>query len=457
MRALTLEQIAEWTGGELVRGSAQAVVTRVSTDSREDLAGALFVPLAGERFDAHAFIPQALAQGAVAALTVRSGAPADAGALIAVDDPLAALQRLAARYRESMPALVAVGVTGSNGKTSTKDFLAGVLARKFKVHATKGNLNNHIGVPLTLLGLEPDHTAGIFEMGMNHFGEIAPLAAMVRPEVAVVTNIGTAHIEFLGSREGIAQEKGALVEAVGAHGVVVLNADDDMTPALAARASARVVTAGISAGEVRAGRVEGPSFDLLIPGAAPVRVRLPVPGRHMINNALLAAAVGWRLGLEPGEIRAGLEASRLHGGRLQFREAGGLHFLDDSYNANPDSMKAALRTLREQPVAGRRIAVLGRMGELGPHAEAGHRAVGLAAATEGVDFLLTIGEGEAKLMHESFGDAGRSRWCANHEEAVSWLRSEAAAEDLVLLKGSRSAAMERVLAGLGSPADLTHP
>jgi len=455
MRPLTLEQVAGWAGGALLSGDPGTRVTGVSTDSREDLAGAVFVPLAGERHDAHDFLPQAFANHAAAALTARPGDAAAAGPLIAVDDTLAALQRLATRYRESLGPFVAVGVTGSNGKTSTKDFLAAVLAGRFCVHATKGNLNNHIGVPLTVLGVGPEHTAGVFEMGMNHFGEIAPLAAIAQPGAAVVTNIGTAHIEFLGSREGIALEKGRLVEAVPAEGFVVLNADDDMTPGLAARSCARVVTAGLAGGEVRAENVAGSSFDLVIPGAPQVRVSLPVPGRHMIGNALLAAAAGWQLGLSAGEIKAGLESACLHGGRLQRREAAGLHFLDDSYNANPDSMRAALRTLGEQPVAGCRLAVLGRMGELGLHAAAGHREVGQAAAAAGVDFLLTVGGAEAGLIHEAFGAPSRSLHCATHAGAAAWLRDHATAADLILLKGSRAAAMEKVLDGLAGATAAT--
>jgi UDP-N-acetylmuramyl pentapeptide synthase len=207
---------------------------------------------------------------------------------------------------------------------------------------------------------------------------------------------------------------------------------------------------------VRAEAVDGSSFDLVLPGAPSVRLTLPVPGRHMIGNALLAAAVGWRLGLTGAEIKAGLETSSLHGGRLQRRHVAGRHFLDDSYNANPDSMKAALLTLADELVTGRRIAVLGRMGELGPHSGAGHRDVGIAASGV-VDFLLTVGDDDARLIHDAFGDSNRSLRCASHADAAAWLREHATPADLVLLKGSRSAAMENVLALLldSPPRDLT--
>jgi len=450
MKPMTLSQVAAWTAGTLIAGEAGATIQRVATDSRGDLTGALFVPLVGEHFDGHDFLPQAFAHGAVAALTARATRVAD-HAVIAVDDTLGALQRLATRYRASLAPFLSIGVTGSNGKTTTKDFLASVLTPAYRVHATRGNLNNHIGVPLTVLETDPEDTAGIFEMGMNHFGEIAPLAAIAQPAVAVVTNIGTAHIEFLGSREGIALEKGRLIEAIPADGFVVLNADDPMTPALAARSAAPVVTAGLTGGDVRAEAIDGASFDLVAPGQPRVRIDLPVPGRHMIGNALLAAAVGCRLGLSSHTIADGLHTASLHSGRLQRLQVAGLQFLDDSYNANPDSMTAALRTLGESAAAGRRIAVLGRMGELGAHTAEGHHTVGRAAAAQPIDFLITMGDDDARLIHDAFGDPGRSHHCATHAETADWLRRHATADDLILLKGSRAAAMETILTILNSP------
>jgi UDP-N-acetylmuramoyl-tripeptide--D-alanyl-D-alanine ligase len=204
MKPLTLQQVAEWTDGR-VTGDRAARVRRVSTDSREDLTGALFVALIGERHDAHRFVGQAFGNGAVAAIVSRVDGCADRPVVV-VRDTLEALQALATRYRAALdPFFVSIGITGSNGKTSTKDFLASVLAGKFRVHATRGNLNNHVGVPLTVLGVSAEHTAGVFELGINHFGELAPLVAIAQPHLGVITNIGTAHIEFLGSREGIAR------------------------------------------------------------------------------------------------------------------------------------------------------------------------------------------------------------------------------------------------------------
>jgi UDP-N-acetylmuramoyl-tripeptide--D-alanyl-D-alanine ligase len=460
MKPLTLQQVAEWTDGR-VTGDRAARVRRVSTDSREDLTGALFVALVGERHDAHRFVGQAFGNGAVAAIVSRVDGRADRPVVV-VRDTLEALQALATRYRAALDPFVSIGITGSNGKTSTKDFLASVLARKFRVHATRGNLNNHIGVPLTVLGVGAEHTAGVFELGINHFGELAPLVAIAQPHLGVITNIGTAHIEFLGSREGIAHEKGVLAEAIGPAGCVVLNANDGMTASIAARTQARVLTAGLETGDVRAERIERSSFDLVsepfgMPRGA-FRVSLRVPGRHMIQNAVLAAATGLQLGLAPADVHAGLESAQLHSGRLERREAGGLWFLDDSYNANPDSMRAALRTLMEQPVSGRHLAVLGRMAELGSHSTDAHRAVGKAARDERVGFLLTVGDDESRLIHEAFDDDGRSRHFASHADAAAWLREHATRDDLVLVKGSRSAAMERIIQLLApEPPVLAHP
>ncbi len=252
MNATLLSQVAQWAGGRLLAGGADARVTNICTDSRSLKAGDLFVALRGENFDGHAFVPEAAKLGGIGAIVEKAplGLPANFG-IIEVLDTLRALQTLGANYRAGL-SLKVVGVTGSNGKTSTKDFVTSVLGRKFRVAKTEGNLNNHIGVPLTLLRLDSTHEVSVVEMGMNHPGEIAPLAAMAKPDTAIITNIGSAHIEFMHTREAIAQEKGMLAEAVHAGGTVVLNADDEFTPGIAKRCSARVVTAGISSGDVRA-------------------------------------------------------------------------------------------------------------------------------------------------------------------------------------------------------------
>lgn len=452
MKPGTLATFAGWCGARILSGNPQAVISGVGTDTRSIREGELFVALAGERFDAHAFAGQALEAGAAAVLVSREVTVPEGSGVLLVDDTLAGLQRLATAWRKEWGGAV-IGLTGSNGKTSTKDMIRAVLSRQFKVCATRGNLNNHIGLPLSILQTEETDTHGVFEMGMNHPGEIAPLAAIARPDVAVITNIGTAHIEFMGSREAIALEKGRLAEAVHPDGLVVLNANDAWTPSIAARCRARVVTAGMGMGDVRVSEVHssgaGCSFFLHLPDHSSSQVQLAVPGRHMAGNAALAAAVGFHFGLNAGEIVEGLENASLTHGRLQIRAADGLLFLDDSYNANPDSMRAALETLLSFVCTGRRIAVLGRMGELGTTAETEHRALGQAVHEMGVDELCVVGTGDAGWISAGYADAGgkasRHHAFATHAECAAHLRATARATDLILVKGSRSAAMERVI------------
>lgn len=452
MNATPLSKITQWAGGHLLAGSAGAAATNICTDSRSLVPGDLFVALRGENFDAHNFVAEAASRGAIGAIVERAplGLPGTFG-IIEVLDTLRALQSLAANYRATLPLKMA-GVTGSNGKTSTKDFTHAVLSRRFCTARTSGNLNNHIGVPLTLLGLDSRHEAAVVEIGMNHPGEIAPLAAMTRPDAAIITNIGIAHIEFMGSREAIALEKGALAEAVHADGTVILNADDDCTPAIAKRCSARVVTAGISRGDIRATDLtplsSGTKFRLHATGQC-VRAELPVPGEHMVRNALLACAAGIAFGLTLDECATGLATPRLSKGRLQQKHAGGILILDDTYNANPDSVIAGLATLMQMPGAGHRFAVLGAMGELGSHAEAGHRRVGEAAARCGLSGLVVVGE-KAHWIAEAARASGLAtvQQVSDTAHAAGAVRSLMHEGDIVLVKGSRSARLELVVEAL---------
>lgn len=452
MKALPLQTIAAFCGGCLIAGDASAMARGVSTDSRSIKSGDVFVALVGDKFDGHDFLAQVASAGAAA--VVVSKVPVDPAALscavIEVKDTLVALQSLALEHRLLLKALI-VGITGSNGKTSTKDFLGAVMARKYRVSSTLGNLNNHIGVPLTLLAMDETHDCGVVEMGTNHAGEIQVLAKIAEPDAAVITNIGVAHIENFGSRDGIAQEKGMLAEAVPANGVVVLHANDDFADSIAARCKAKVLKAGVDAGDVRAtllkNSAEGSYFTLTFPDGAKVEVQLPVPGEHMVANAALAAACGWHHGIAPAEIAQALGSVKLTKGRVQIKSWRGVFFLDDSYNANPDSMKAGICTLAAMQTSGRKIAVLGRMGELGPFAEMGHREVGESVAGAGLDAVFTIGD-EAALISKTA--AAQRPQIANqnfpaHEACTAFLRDWLREGDAVLLKGSRSAGMERVL------------
>jgi UDP-N-acetylmuramoyl-tripeptide--D-alanyl-D-alanine ligase len=450
MEPLTLAQIAAFADGKLASGERDTTVTRISTDSRTLQAGDLFVPLRGDNFDGHKFVEQAAERGAAGAMVEKNwkGTTPKTFALIRVADTLVGYQTLAANYRASLP-LKVIAITGSNGKTSTKDFVAATLARKFRVTKTEGNFNNHVGLPQTMLAANAEDQIAVWEIGMNHPGEVAALAKLAAPDVAIVTNVGVAHIEFMGSREAIAEEKGALAEAIGENGSVILNADDPFSESIAKRTRAKIILAGIENGSVRAGEVSqsatGSEFTIL-EGAHRCRAQLPVPGVHMVQNAMLAVAAGRAFGLSLEECALGLASTPLTKARLQIKEINGIQFIDDSYNANPDSMKAALRTLIELDADGRRIAVLGEMGELGAESESGHREVGEAAAALNVDELIAVGETGAAIARAA-QKAGLEKSVAvdSAEEAAELLAESALPGDLILIKGSRAARMERVL------------
>ena len=450
MKPQSLSQIAQLANGRLVQGQAAETVSRLSTDSRTLRPGDLFVALRGDNFDGHAFVEQAKERSAVGAMVEESWEgtmPASFG-LIRVQDTLTGYQTVATNYRKSLSLKVVV-ITGSNGKTSTKDFVAATLARKFRVTKTEGNFNNHVGLPQTMLSANPTDEIGVWEIGMNQPGEIAALAELAQPDVAIITNIGVAHIEFMGSRDAIAREKGSLVEAVGKDGTVVLNADDPYTSGIASRTRARVVLAGIENGSIRATDLRqsssGCEFTIL-EGAHRCRAQLPVPGVHMVRNAMLAVATGRIFGLSLEECAAGLASTPLTKARLQIKEIKGIQFIDDSYNANPDSMKAALRTLVELDADGRRFAILGQMSELGEESERGHREVGECAAELGVDLLVAVGPIGAGIVRAAEA-AGLKRTFSveTPEKAAELIGTMVSPGDLILVKGSRSARMERVL------------
>jgi UDP-N-acetylmuramoyl-tripeptide--D-alanyl-D-alanine ligase len=455
MNPLTLFQIAQFAEAPLSDGDGHVAISRISTDSRTIRPGELFVALRGENFDGHDFVESVAKAGATGALVNVSwngNVPKDF-ALLRASDTLQAYQELAANYRRSLT-LKVIAITGSNGKTSTKDFAASVLSRKFRVTKTEGNFNNHVGLPRTILEATPEHEVAVWEIGMNHPGEIAALSKIAAPNAAIITNIGIAHIEFMGSSEAIAREKGALAEAVEPEGTVILNADDAFSERIAARTRAKVVFVGTTGGTVRAIEIrqsaDGCEFTIL-EGAHRCRAQLPIPGLHMVQNALLAVAAGRAFGLSIEECAAGLATAPLTKARLQIKEVGGVQFLDDSYNANPDSMKAALRTLVELDTDGKRIAVLGEMRELGDESERGHRDVGETAATLAVDQLITVG-GSAKLIAQAARAAGLEKVSAVRStgEAADLLGEIAEPGDLVLIKGSRAARTEEVIEQFGA-------
>src|SRR5262245_5290052 len=450
-----------WTAGTLARGGADALLAGVSIDSRTVAAGELFVAIAGRRHDGHDHLEAAVGRGAAGALVARGRAlpPGLPGglAVVAVDDTTRALGALAAGHRAGFSGAL-VAITGSNGKTTTKEMCGAILAAAGPCLRTAGNLNNQFGLPLTLLRRSAGHRFAVVEIGMNHRGEIAPLATIARPTVAVVTNVGTAHIEHLGSRDEIAREKGDLLAALGPQGTGVIPADDDFAAALAGRMRGRLLRFGRGAGaDVRAGRVEaegaGFRFELATPfGAAPVFV--PGFGETAVANALAAAAAALAAGASLEHVAEGLAGHLPVAGRLERRELpGGAVLIDDSYNANPQSMEVALRMLAAAPVSGRRIAVLGDMGELGPTSDKAHGEAGRLAAQLGLDRLFALGR-QAECVAAGAREAGMGaagiHVAESHEELARRLQAELAAGDWVLVKGSRSMHMERIAGWLGA-------
>ncbi|MCW3480726.1 UDP-N-acetylmuramoyl-tripeptide--D-alanyl-D-alanine ligase [Neisseriaceae bacterium JH1-16] len=441
---LTLELAAELAGGRL--DGVDASVGRVVTDSRAIQAGDLFVALRGERFDAHDFVAQALADGAVAALVADDFALPGA-TLIRVADPLAALGRLAAGWRARLSPRV-VGITGSNGKTTVKEMLAAILsahAGSEAVLATAGNFNNDIGLPLTLLRLTERHRYAVIEMGMNHPGEIAYLTRLARPDVALVNNALRAHLGGFDGVEGIARAKSEIFEGLAESGLAVINADDANAALFRAAAGAyRQLSFGLEQGEVRAKAVELDGlvsrFTLVSP-AGEVAVTLPAAGVHNVRNALAAAALALAFEVPLATIAAGLAAFAGVKGRLQQKRAAcGATVLDDSYNANPDSMKAGLDVLAG--FAASRVFVMGDIGELGDTAPELHAEVGAYARSLGIERVLTLGP-LARRAAEAFGQGA---------EAFDELPALLAALDeglqanaTVLVKGSRFMKMERVV------------
>jgi UDP-N-acetylmuramoyl-tripeptide--D-alanyl-D-alanine ligase len=442
----TARQISEILGAPLIGDAGDILVSKVFTDSRKPETGGVFFALKGENFNGDLYAEAALIAGAtVAVVNEWKGGDLPAGkAVIEVPNTLFALQRLAHWWRSQLDIPV-LCITGSNGKTSTKDFATAVLSQSFVVNATKGNLNNHIGLPLTVLATEKEHTAAVYEIGMNHGGELAPLCEIARPKYGIITNIGTAHIEFLGSREAIAEEKGTLARYLPEDGLLFTPAGCDFNEYFRSRTRARLIPVGNGRGLVRAENLrpqeDGTRFDLVIDGEETHAVFLPVPGKHMVTNALLAAAVGWRLGIPANKIALGLSSVKLTTGRLRRIQCNGITLLDDTYNANPESVEAAIDTLLEMQVAegSQRIIVLGKMGELGQHAESAHARIGRLASAKGLR-LIAVGEGA-----EGIASAGGAPHFMDADSAAEWLGENSRPGDVILFKGSRTAAIENVI------------
>jgi UDP-N-acetylmuramoyl-tripeptide--D-alanyl-D-alanine ligase len=447
----SLKFVAGACGAKIPRGAADMPANNICTDSRRAQPGDVFFAIKGEHHDGHDFLAEVVAKRVAAVVVEEAKTPhVEKCDMIVVDDTRIALGKLAAAYRQQFD-LPVICVGGSNGKTTTKELIASALTRKLATVWSEASFNNDIGVPLTLLRIEKKHQAAVLEAGTNHPGELAPLVKMIRPQFGVLTNIGREHLEFFGDLDGVAREEGALAELLPADGALFVNGDNPWTDSIAKRTRVKIVRVGTGENcDWRAEKIRldknGVTFRVMAPKAEfSGEYRINLLGRHQVANALLSIAVSEELGLGRPEIRDGLAECQPPKMRLNFWEAGGVRILDDAYNANADSAIAALETLCELPLQGRRVAVLGDMNELGAHGEAAHAEVGRRAAELGVGQLFAVGK-MAPVTAKAARDAGLNRVIEfeNVEAAMKAMKSFLKPGDVVLLKASRASGLERI-------------
>lgn len=421
-----------------------------SIDSRTVGTGQLFFAVKGERLDGHDFVEQALARGATAAVVRKDqvGRYAQRARLLAVEDTLVGLQTLATAVRKLWgKALIAV--TGSAGKTTTKEAIAHVLGARFRVLKSEGNFNNHFGLPLMMLKLEPDYDVAVVEMGMSHAGEIRALAKIAQPEVGVVTNVAAVHLEFFDSLAGIARAKYELIESLPANGTAVLNADDDYVSQFGRGFKGKVVmygtraTADVRAEQIQSKGTEGTDFDLVV-GSVREHARLPLVGEHNVRNALAAVAVGLERGLKPSEAIAALSTLKPAEKRGQVLQMGNITVINDCYNSNPKALEAMVDALAAM-AAKRRIVVAGEMLELGPSGEELHRQAGQHMAAKKLDVLVGVRGLAQSMVEQAKREGMRAEFVASADEAGEWLAREARDGDVILLKASRGVKLENAL------------
>jgi UDP-N-acetylmuramoyl-tripeptide--D-alanyl-D-alanine ligase len=450
----TLQEIQEMTAGSgLAAQYNHLVISGVSTDTRTLCKGNLYVPLKGEKFNGHAFVKDAFAKGAVAALWEKNEPdfPQDVP-LIFVDDTLQALQRLASRYREQLSVKV-IGITGSNGKTTTKDMTAAILSTQYKVQKTEGNLNNHIGLPLTLLRLEETTEVAVVEMGMSNFGEIELLSNLAKPDAAIVTNIGESHMQELGSRDGIAKAKLEIVSGLKEDGVFVYNGDEPLltTRVQKMNLSQKTLTFGNQNSNdyyplTVSLKANGTTFT--VNQAPDVSFFIPILGKHHVYNALAAISIARFFGISWGNIKSGLERLQVTKMRMEIiKGKDGLTIINDAYNASPTSMKAALELLGELTGYEKKVAVLGDMLELGEKEIEFHEEIGRMLNENIADYILTygrLGKAIALAAQPSFPE-GRVKTYDSKETLAADLAGLVSGKDVVLLKASRGMKLEEVI------------
>jgi UDP-N-acetylmuramoyl-tripeptide--D-alanyl-D-alanine ligase len=453
MRPRSLSGIARVTGGVL--HGEDAVASSVTIDSRVAEPGSLFVALPGEHADGHAFVGDALSRGAAGAIVDRRSVREEP--TIVVADAGRALLALAADERRAMTGVTVIAITGANGKTSTKDLAASVLSTRMPTHASPASFNNEIGLPLTLLGARADTEVIVAEMGARREGDVAALCTVASPGAVVVTNLGVAHMGIFGSWDAIVRSGAEPLEALGPDAVAILNADDPVVASLSSRTRARVRTFGLSAGaDVRAQDIaldeDGLASFTLAVGDERERVELAVPGEHMIANALAAAACGSELAISAAECAAALKGAHVSRWRMEsFTTSGDVRVVNDAYNANPESMAAALKAARWMARGTRLAAVLGHMAELGPISLEEHERLGELVVRVGVERLVTVGPEAEQIARAAIREGALPAdvaSCGTPDEAVADLAAWMAPGDVVLVKGSRVAGLERVAEAL---------
>ena len=449
MKNMTLENIAAACGGEIYcmrEELAQETAKGIVIDSRQIEPGYIFVATKGERVDGHQFIPDVFAKGAMAVIC-EVLPEEDLGPCILVKDSFMALKQAAAFYRQQLNIRV-VGITGSVGKTSTKEFVASVLSEKYKVHKTAGNYNNEVGLPLTIFGIQEDDQIAVLEMGINTFGEMHRLSEVAKPDICVMTNIGQCHLENLIDRDGILRAKSEIFDFMNPKGTVVVNGDDDKLATIHEVYGKAPVTFGMNKqNAIWADHIEnrgllGSCADIHM-GDEVVHAIIPLPGEHMIYNAMAAAAVALQFGMSKEEIAAGISHVEAVAGRSHLVEAGDKVVIDDCYNANPVSMKAAIDLLATAP--GRKVAILGDMFELGENEKAMHGEVGEYAAEKDIDLILCVGELSEAMYQEAAGNGGNAKYYETREALEEVLNEILQPGDTVLVKASHSMAFENLV------------
>lgn len=449
MKNMTLENIAAACGGEIYcmrEELAQETAKGIVIDSRQIEPGYIFVATKGERVDGHQFIPDVFAKGAMAVIC-EVLPEEDLGPCILVKDSFMALKQAAAFYRQQLNIRV-VGITGSVGKTSTKEFVASVLSEKYKVHKTAGNYNNEVGLPLTIFGIQEDDQIAVLEMGINTFGEMHRLSEVAKPDICVMTNIGQCHLENLIDRDGILRAKSEIFDFMNPKGTVVVNGDDDKLATIHEVYGKAPVTFGMNKqNAIWADHIEnrgllGSCADIHM-GDDVVHAIIPLPGEHMIYNAMAAAAVTLQFGMSKEEIAAGISHVEAVAGRSHLVEAGDKVIIDDCYNANPVSMKAAIDLLATAP--GRKVAILGDMFELGENEKTMHGEVGEYAVEKGIDLILCVGELSEAMYQEAVGSGGNAKYYETREALEAVLNEILQQGDTVLVKASHSMAFENLV------------